>query len=457
MVVVANCWTNAVLQALFDSFGHSNVLVNGRLEQGPVILKDGDLIEVNQCCLKLTLHMYDDCVKAASACHLPPFQAAGRHCIQRCPNLLACLALQVLRKHDGPRQFVYYSKSAGQANTARKCLQQEQWPLTGPGPSEMALLASKAPQISPTTTALPGHATRTCLQRPQPASQEQQQQFAVPPPAPPCPPLPWLNSWMQHPEAQSRAQATQSAQLQLQCQAHRLAEAPVAMPPVAPPLPPLPWVQTSYSAATKEHRAWRQQQQQQGMQKQAQVHPAAAPAAPPLPPLPFAKHVRTSSAAANTQSQPPSQQGSAQFALPPVPPLLPLKPKPSKGSIKVKLSSGNVQDVQQQQQQPYSGDASTEAKAPSTSSDVHRLVAQQAAAAALKRQQHMDKPKHSGQLPQTAAAPPTVSEADQLVHTCIPAALYTRLPCILINSVALLIAQVCSPTTNSMQRKARAF
>ncbi|KAA6426243.1 MAG: bromodomain adjacent to zinc finger domain 1A-like isoform X1 [Trebouxia sp. A1-2] len=32
-------------QALFDSLGHKNVLVNGRLEQGPVQLKDGDLIE----------------------------------------------------------------------------------------------------------------------------------------------------------------------------------------------------------------------------------------------------------------------------------------------------------------------------------------------------------------------------------------------------------------------------
>ena len=41
------------LQALFDSLGHKNVLVNGRLEQGPVQLKDGDLIEV--CCSSLSL------------------------------------------------------------------------------------------------------------------------------------------------------------------------------------------------------------------------------------------------------------------------------------------------------------------------------------------------------------------------------------------------------------------
>ena len=34
------------LQAVFDSFSHKNVLVNGRLEQGPVRLKDADLIEV---------------------------------------------------------------------------------------------------------------------------------------------------------------------------------------------------------------------------------------------------------------------------------------------------------------------------------------------------------------------------------------------------------------------------
>ena len=46
MVCDAKCWISAVLQAVFDSFGHSNVLVNGRLEQGPVMLNDGDLIEV---------------------------------------------------------------------------------------------------------------------------------------------------------------------------------------------------------------------------------------------------------------------------------------------------------------------------------------------------------------------------------------------------------------------------
>lgn len=449
MVVVTKCWTNVVLQALFDSFGHSNVLVNGRLEQGPVMLNDGDLIEVSQRCLKLTLHLYDNFVTAASACHLPPC-----NCIPCCPHLLAWLFLQVLRKHDGPRQFVYYSKSTEQANTARKCLQQEQWPLTGPGPSEMALLASKAPQTSPTTTALPAYATQSCLQRPQPAPQLQQQQLAVPPPAPPCPPLPWLSSLMHQQEAQFRTQATQSAQLQLQCRAHGPANTPAAMLPVAPPLPPLPWVQTSYSAAAKEQQAWQQQQQQKGMQKQAQVHLAAAPPpAPTLPPLISAKHVCTSSAPANTEPQQPSQLGSAQFAVPPVPPPLPLKPKPSKGSIKVKLSSGKVQDVrvQQQQRQPYGGDTSTKVKGPSTSSDVHRLVAQQAAAAALKRHKHMDKPKDSGQLPQAAAAPPTESEADQLVHTCIPAALCTRLPCILVDSVAPLLAQVCSHTTNSMQ------
>ena len=38
--------TEAILQAVFDSLGHQNVLVNGRLEQGPVALTDGDLIEV---------------------------------------------------------------------------------------------------------------------------------------------------------------------------------------------------------------------------------------------------------------------------------------------------------------------------------------------------------------------------------------------------------------------------
>lgn len=44
------------MQALFDSFGHKNVLVNGRLEQGPVMLNDGDLIEVKQMLLELLDH-----------------------------------------------------------------------------------------------------------------------------------------------------------------------------------------------------------------------------------------------------------------------------------------------------------------------------------------------------------------------------------------------------------------
>ena len=368
---------------------------------------------------------------------------------------MAWLALQVLRKHDGPRQFVYYSaKSNGQANAARKCLQQDQWLLNGPGPSELSLLASKAPQTNPTTTALPGHAIQSCLQPPQPASQkqqsqQQQQQFAVPPPAPPCPPVPWLSTLTQQQEVKFRTNAIQSAQLHLHCLTHAAngpAKAPAAEPPMAPPLPSLPWVQTSHSTAVKEQQAWQQQQQQQGKQKQA----AAPPAAPPLPPLPFAKHASTSSAAAHTKPQRPSQPGSAQTTLAAVPPPLPLKSKHSKGSIVVKPTHGKLQDVgvQQDQQQLYSDHTSIEVKAPSVSSDVHRLVAQQAAAAALKRQQHMDKPKHGGQLQQAAAASSTVSEADQLVCSCIPAVLYVRILCILPHSDVSLIAQVCLSTTN---------
>lgn len=290
----------------------------------------------------------------------------------------------------------------------------------------MSRLASKDPQISPTTTRLPGRATQSCLQPPQPAPQQQQQQSAEPPPGPPCPPSPQLSTLTQHEEAKLRTQATQPAQLHLHCQ-NQAAYGP-AKAPVAPPLPPLPWVQSSRSAAAKEQRYWQQQQQQQGKQKQAQFHPAAAPpAAPPLPALPFAKLISTCSAAANKQPQQPSQPGPARFALPPMPPPLPLKPKQSQGNMMVKPTCGKSKyvGVQQQQQQPDLGGTSMEAKAPSTSSDVHRLVAQQAAAAALERQQHRDKLKHSGQLPQAAAAPPSVSEADQqLVFTCILIAVY---------------------------------
>ena len=38
--------TRIPMQATFHSLGHKNVLVNSRLELGPVQLKDGDLIEV---------------------------------------------------------------------------------------------------------------------------------------------------------------------------------------------------------------------------------------------------------------------------------------------------------------------------------------------------------------------------------------------------------------------------
>lgn len=43
----ADSTCDVTLQAVFDSLGHKNVLVNGRLEQGPVQLKDCDLIEVS--------------------------------------------------------------------------------------------------------------------------------------------------------------------------------------------------------------------------------------------------------------------------------------------------------------------------------------------------------------------------------------------------------------------------
>lgn len=348
-------------------------------------------------------------------------------------QLLPWLVLQVLRKRHGPRQFVYYSKSSGQTSAARKSSQQEQWPLKGPGPSETSLLASKAPQTSPMPTAQPGQSTQTCVQPPRPAPQ--QQQFAMPPPAPPCPARPWLSGLTQQQVANSRSQGTQSAQLHLQHEdgsAPGPAKAPAALPPVPPPLPPLPWVQKSHGAATKEQQAWRQQQQQQqSLQKQVPLL-APAPPAPPLPPLPFAKHVITSSAPANTPPQQPLPPGSSvQFAKPPVPPPPPPQPKQSKGISKAKLSCGKSQDLivkqQQQQRQPNSGGGNVEVKSQSTISDVQRLVAQQAAAAALTRRRHLDQPEHSAQLAEAAAATPADSKADKLVHTCTPTASHMHL------------------------------
>ena len=74
----------------------------------------------------------------------------------------------------------------------------------------------------------------------------------------------------------------------------------------------------------------------------------------------------------------------------------------------------------QQQQQPQSGGGKIEVKGPSSTSDMHRLVAQQAAAAALKRHQPQNKPGHSGISPQAAAS--AMSGTDQLVNFWVIAA-----------------------------------
>lgn len=322
----------------------------------------------------------------------------------------------MLRKHDGPRQFVYYSKSVGQGTAARKYLQQEQWQLTGPGPSKTSLLAVAAPQSRTNTTVLPCHGTPSSFQPRMPASQPHQH-FAEPPPAPPCPPVPWLSGMTAQQGVQAESKTQTRCNLQLRQQDHAVCGVIRSLPPLPPPLPPGPWAATTGRVDTEEQQAG--QQQQQHVHKQEHPQLAAPPPAPPLPPLPFAAVARTSSAA-DTPAQQPSQPGrSAHFAPPPVPPPLPPQYRQSQGSNRAKLSNGRLHaPVPQQQQQPQVSN-SIDAKA--ATSDVHRLVAQQAAAAALKRRERSDQLGLRERQPQAAAAASMVSQnggdADHLVST----------------------------------------
>ena len=319
----------------------------------------------------------------------------------------------MLRKHDAPRQFVYYSKSVGQGAAARKYLQQEQCQLTGPGPSGTPPLAVVAPQSGTSSTVLSSHGAQVSLQPPMPASQPHQQ-FAAPPPAPPCPPVPWLGAQthQQIVQPECGSQATQPALPHWQQQDSQAYGMVKTLPPLPPPLPPLPWVPASASTATKLQQAG---QQQAVVHKQA--HPQlAAPLPPqPLPPLPFAAVASTNSAA-NTPAQQPSQLGrSAQFALPPAPPPLPPQYTQRQGNNRAKLGNGrsHLPVPQQHRQPPVSGDRmGVKAATP----DVHMLVAQQAAAAALKRQQRSGQLEHRDMLPQAAAEASRTSETDGEKH-----------------------------------------
>ena len=343
------------------------------------------------------------------------------------PALLSCClarpALQVLRKHEGPRQFVYYSKTA-----RHKSLQRESWQGKSPGLSA-AHQSCTGPRPSPT------RATQSSLEPHQPA---QQRQFAAPPVAPPCPPVPLLSTVSQHKEEKSSAQSQHAVQQHQQATKDMSRLGP-AERPCAPPLPPMPWDVTSHRASVslpqQEHQQQQVVQQRQALQSQrkqgvVKTQTAAAPPAPPLPPLPWTALASQSlaggpSLASSHQQQQEQQQQQqqqqhqeqlferlpSQFAAPPVPPPLPSSCKPSTRAQASKEKARCGSPPQQSQLKRASSKRQSEGQAPA--SDMHRLVAQQAAAAALRRQQQQDKPEPCARMPQEAAL--IVSAADQLV------------------------------------------
>ncbi|KAL0037551.1 hypothetical protein WJX77_002149 [Trebouxia sp. C0004] len=213
-------------QAFFDSLGHQNVLVNSRLGQGPVQLKDGDLIEV-------------------------------------------------LRKHDGPRQFVYYSTSAAQQTAARRksLHQQHCQQLDGSEQSEVQPpTGGAAVQCNAGGTPLQQQPQQKQKQNGQLAKQQPRQHFAAPPPAPPPPTLPGGQAHARQADPKPDLHAALQQQLkQRQKQTKPSSEAqPFALPPQPPPVPPLPWAPEKASSSKPDQAFWQRMLQQQ--QHTEQLH-----------------------------------------------------------------------------------------------------------------------------------------------------------------------------------------
>ena len=360
---------------------------------------------------------------------------------------------QVLRKRDGPRQFVYYSSSAAQQTAARrKSLHQDHWQqLKGSQQSDMPQIATAAPCIEAKSALSEVKAVGGCVQQQLSEQQQQAEQLS-----------------QLH---QSEKPLRQQQQQQQHKADDELTKHHFAAPPAAAPLPPLLWAQKPVKQANQEmaKEAAEQQQKQTDMSLPPQRF-AVLPSASPVLPLACIQLLTEQSNAQSDegsqqqlpvqlQQQPKSsQQWLPQFAHPPQPPPLPPLPRQSlhmpTAQLVGQLDSKQMKQHQLQQQsagqhgssqegpilscgkppavpvpcavspaRSSALQASTKKEAALPVSDMHRLVAQQAAAAAsaaaLRRQpqsQHQHK-LESSKMPQqiTAAGVQTCAAFDHQV------------------------------------------
>ena len=337
---------------------------------------------------------------------------------------------QVLRKHDGPRQFVYYSSSAAQQTAARRnSLHQDHWQqLKGSQQSDMPQIVTAAPCIEAKSALSEVKAVGGCVQQQlseqqqqaeqlsqlhqseKPLRQQQQQHkaddelikhhFAAPPPAAPVPPLPW---------AQKRVkQANQEIAKEAAEQQQKLPPQRFAVLPSASPVLPLACIQL----LTEQSNAQSDEGSQQQLPVQLQQQPkssqqwlpqfAPPPQPPPLPPqslhMPTAQlvgHLDSKQMKQHQlQQQCAGQHGSSQEG-----PILSCG-KPPAVPVPCAVSPARSSALQ----------ASTKKEAALPVSDMHRLVAQQAAAAASAaalRRQHQSQHQHkleSSKMPQQITA-----------------------------------------------------
>lgn len=291
-----------------------------------------------------------------------------------CKQTPDAMLLQVLRKQDGPRQFVYYSKSATQQTASgTKSLCQEHWQhLKQPQQSEVSMLF---PARSDTAfkAAFTGSVDEELVQQeqtkqlPEHIQQQQQQQQA---------------ELLPQQDLNLRHDLHAAVKLRLKQHQQQSKQSPptqqFASPPPPPPVPRLPWAQDNRQmpscqpSSAREQQPQRQQHQEQKASEHMQQQPlkpalpgwqfAAPPQPPPPPPLHrYASQKQRTTVAAQhhhtSQLQPAAVHQQA-------------------------LGSHSAADVPAVL--PASQHAAGHGLAPM--SDMHKLVAEAAAAAALRRQ-----------------------------------------------------------------------
>ncbi|MCJ1242603.1 hypothetical protein MMC14_010612 [Varicellaria rhodocarpa] len=424
-------------RAVFDCLGHKNVLVNGQLEQGPVPLKDGDLIEAS---IIISLRTAPDMQKIVFSFD------THRH---------MAVALDLAHSR---LPFVYYSKSAGHSASQGQL-------QVGAGPSQLQQSSTHMQQMS-----LPQAAIRCVTQH-----EAKQLQFAAPPAAPPCPPLSWLSQLSHTQQGVQCSQPLQAAPAQEQQQPDQQAtnsnaDLPTAPPPQPPPLPPLPWLPVLHSkaaAAAQCEPSPRQQQQREQQPQQRQLsqqhnrvlgtmsksQTANALPAPPLPPLPWLQHAsqRAEVAAAESSHQHFSESCPAPcIAAPPVVPPLPPRLQQSKMGKTAQLCTDKAEDAVMHQ--PLPAGSNRDHNRQESAIDMHGLIAQQAAAAALRRQEQQKQSEKSDSLPQAEAVTAIVTDQlasleHQLSQKCAEAAALQEQNTKLQAQVSALQQQLASSST----------